>query len=311
MYRHLAGVRPVFDTLIQLKLAGPLKAPLFLHGTRAAFWNLARQDYLSSYMSRTQTYLDPDNLPLWRAAGLPVDDQGSIHSRDIAMQAGTGLTKEDLAANTLVWLVTKVINFLARYGESEMAHWTTPSSSPDSSSPSQPTYPSTSMWLKLCFEFQAWFEDLPETFRPCVRIERPKDISKAPEVSYLPLPEIFYSKASCAATMQHYHFARIALLLNRPPDAVSAPSSAFDRLQGYRDVSKEVEYRCREVCGIALGRPEGAARVHMVPLLFAVGQCMEGVEERQIILDILRGVEADLGWATNYAVQKLVHLWSQ
>lgn len=303
----------MFDNLIQLKLAGPLKGPLFMHGTRAAFWNFARHDYLSSYMNRTSTYLDPENLPMWRAAGLPVDLQGNVYTRNVAMQAGTGLTREDLAANTLVWLATKVINFLSRYRESEMAQWSTPSpSSPDNTTPSnQLSYPSTSTWLKLCFEFQAWFEDLPETFRACGRIERPKDLSKEPEVSYLPLPEILYSKTSCAAAMQHYHFARIALLLNRPTDAVSAPSSAFDRLQGYRDMSKEVAYRCREVCGIALGRPHGACRVHMVPLLLAVGQCMEGSEERQIIVDILRGIEADLGWATEYAVQKLYRLWDQ
>lgn len=300
---------------MQLKTAGQLGPPFFLHGTRAAFWNFARQDYLSSYMNRSPTHLDPDNLPLWRAAGLPIDEQGNIRPNSEAVKAGTGLTREDLAANTLIWLITKVINFLAQYRESQMAQWTTPSSSSDSPLPASSAsgpglYPTTSTWLKICFEFQTWFEDLPETFRPCIRIEHPNDVSKGPEVGHLPFPEIFYSQTSCAATMQQYHFARIALLLNRPPDAVSAPSSAFDRLQGYREVAKEVEYRSREICGIALGRPQGAVRIHTVPLLFAVGQCLERPEERQIILDILRGVEADLGWATDYAIKKL-QVWIQ
>lgn len=127
----------------------------------------------------------------------------------------------------------------------------------------------------------------------------------------MPFPEIYFSLPTCAAAMQHYHFGRIALLLNRPPDVVSAPSTAFDRLQGYREVTKEVEYRCREVCGIALGRPPGGVRIYMVPLLFAVGQCLERAEERQIIVDLLRGVEADLGWPTEYAVQKLLASWNR
>ncbi|KAJ5917740.1 hypothetical protein N7454_010115 [Penicillium verhagenii] len=111
--------------------------------------------------------------------------------------------------------------------------------------------------------------------------------------------------------MQHYHFGRIALLLNRPPDTMSAPSTAFDRLQGYREVTKEVEYRSREVFGIALGRPRGEVRMYMTPLLFAVGQCLESLEEHQIIVDLLRGLEADLGWATESVVQKLQSLWDR
>lgn len=111
--------------------------------------------------------------------------------------------------------------------------------------------------------------------------------------------------------MQHYHFGRIALLLNRPADVISAPSTAFDRLQGYREVTKEVEFRSREVSGIALGRPQGGVRIFMVPLLVAVGQCLENTEEHQIIVDLLRGVEADLGWTTEYAIRKLQDSWNQ
>jgi hypothetical protein len=127
----------------------------------------------------------------------------------------------------------------------------------------------------------------------------------------MPFPEIFYGMTSCAAAMQQYQFGRLALLLNRPPDVISAPSTAFDRLQGYRELTKEVDYRCKEICGIALGRPQGGVRIYMIPLLFAVGQCLESPEERQIIGDLLRGVEADLGWATGSQLQKLQNLWDQ
>lgn len=174
----------------------------------------------------------------------------------------------------------------------------------------QPPYPNPTTWLKLCVEFQAWFDAVPETLRPSVRIEHPRDLSNQSDSNHqLPFPEVFHGLTTCAVAMQHYHFGRLALLLNRPPDVVNASSTAFDRLRGYREVTKEVEYRSREVCGIALGRPQGGVRIYMIPLLYAVGQCLETPDEHRIIVDLLRGIEADLGSATEYAVQKLQAVW--
>jgi hypothetical protein len=301
----------LFDSLLRIHQNGLIS---FSHGIRTSFWNFARQDYLGSYFTRSETHLDPRNLSLWRAAGISIDEQEKFHVVD---SRSVDVSLEDQAANGLSWLVSKVINFLAKSKQSQIAQWTgsppgTSPGSPDSSAgASEPLYPNTNTWLDLSFEFQTWFEGVPETFRPCVRIEHPRDLSKASEGGQLPFPETFYGLPTCAATMQHYHFGRIALLLNRPPDSVSAPSTAFDRLQGYREVTKEVEYRSREVCGIALGRPQGEVRVYMVPLLFAVGQCLESADEHQIIVDLLRGVEADLGWTTEFAVQNLQSSWSR
>lgn len=299
----------MFDSLLNVYLTA--SSP-FSHGIRAAFWNFARQDYLGSYFTRSPTHLDPENLGLWRTAGIAINDQKKFH----LVQNGSNLSREDQAANGLTWLNTKVINFLARSKQIQIAQWTgsppTASSEISGASPGASLpYPDTETWLKLSFEYQTWFENVPETFRASVRIERPKDLSKPAEGSRLPFPEIFHGLTTCAAAMQHYHFGRIALLLNRPADEFSAPSTAFDRLQGYREVTKEVEFRSRELCGIALGRPQGGVRIFMVPLLVAVGQCLESAEEHQIIVDLLRGVEADLGWATEYAVQKLLDSWNQ
>ncbi|KAJ5538896.1 hypothetical protein N7494_008375 [Penicillium frequentans] len=308
-HKHLSGIRPLFESFLSLNLT---RSTFFSHGIRASFWNFARQDYLGSYFTRSATHFSPTSLPLWRAAGISIDDQhkfqmGSIH-----------LNQEDQAANGLSWLVSKVVNFLAQSKESQIAQWTgsPPSTSPGgnqetSPGPDQQLYPDTNTWLDLSFEFQVWFEGVPETFRPCVRIENPRDLTKLPDGPQLPFPEVYYSFSTCAAAMQHYHFGRIALLLNRPTDVVSAPSTAFDRLQGYRDLTKEVEYRSREVFGIALGRPKGEVRVYMTPLLLAVGQCLESADEHRIIVDLLSGVETDLGWATESVVQKLQASWNR
>lgn len=291
--RHLVGIEPLFDSLLQLHTNLPVLSPEFSHGERAAFWNFARQDYIGSYFTRIPAHLKHANLALWKAAGIRVSDQEPLE---------VGVCLEGLAANTLIRLMNKVVNYLADYKRSQVAQWTESEG---------PTLPSTTAWLDLCFEFQNWLEKVPETFRPSLRIERPRDMSNLSEATYLPFPEVFYSLQSCAGAMQHYHFGRMALLLNRPPDAVSAPGTAFDRLASLREVTKEVDYRCREICGIALSRPRAEVRVYMVPLLFAVGQCLETAEARQVIIDLLRGVEADLGMATSTTVNNLQLAWDQ
>lgn len=302
----MSGINALFTSLLYIN---QMHSTFFSHGIRASFWNYARQDSLGSYFTRSLTHLRPTDLSLWRAAGISTDGQDKFQI--VPMGPGS-LNQDDQAANGLIWLVSKVINFLSESKQSQIAQWTgSPTSNPAAAMQISSTDLSTNTWLDLCFEFQAWFENVPEAFRPCIRIESPRDFSKFPEGGQLPFPEVIYSLPTCAASMQQYHFGRIALLLNRPPDIVSAPSTAFDRLQGYRETTKEVEYFCRELCGIALGRPHAEIRVHMIPILFAVGQCLESAEEHRIIVDLLRGIEADFGWATDYVVQNLQATWNR
>lgn len=298
---YLSGVKPLFSQLLNLLAQGSGDHSSFSSGVTAAFWNFARMDYLASYYNRLPTHLDADDYALWRAAGLSVDDQGNLSSPD-SLTRSQAFSQEDIAANSLTRLLNKLTNFLAASKKSQLEHWVggaspeVPASSRSTPSSSD-SYPNSATWLKLSFEFQSWVERIPETFRPCLRLEKP--------TPFPTFPEIFYSLTSCAAAMQQYHFGRLALSLNRPSDDVSGPSTSFDRLQGYRDLTKEVDHRCREICGIALGRPASGARVHMITMLYAVGQCMEKPEEKQVVVDLLRGIEADLGWSTATQVQKL------
>ncbi|KAJ5087096.1 hypothetical protein NUU61_008403 [Penicillium alfredii] len=292
-HMHLSGIRSLFDCLLQAHVA---PSAVFAHGIRAAFWNFARQDYLGCYFTRLPTRLDPGNLPLWRAAGISIDEQEEFH---IIANGPIYSPQEDQAANGLIWLVSKVINFLAKSKQSQLAQWAAGLPSPDMGGTSDNTGQPRTQTRPLGSSFAS-------SFRPGLT---PSRKPSGPANHQLPFPEVFHGLTTCAVAMQHYHFGRLALLLNRPPDVVNASSTAFDRLQGYREVTKEVEYRSREVCGIALGRPQGGVRIYMIPLLYAVGQCLETPDEHRIIVDLLRGIEADLGWATEYAVQKLQAVW--
>ncbi|KAL3480779.1 hypothetical protein BJX99DRAFT_204587 [Aspergillus californicus] len=307
---YLTGVKPLFNQLLGIIANVDEPNSRFSPGITAVFWNFARVDYLASYYNKLPTHFDADDLRLWRAAGLTLDDQGNSSPAN-QTPSGTGpFCIEDMATNVLTRLLNKLTNFLAASKKSQIEHWVG-QSSPDSSPRSPESQPSTATWLKLSFEFQSWVERIPETFRPCLRLARPKTFSNPsepnpnPNPNTMPFPEIFYSLTSCAAAMQQYHFGRLALSLNRPSDEIPGPSTAFDRLQGYRELTKNVDYRCREICGIALGRPQSGARIQMITLLYAVGQCLEKPEERQIVIDLLRGIEADLGWSTSSQVEKL------
>lgn len=39
------------------------------------------------------------------------------------------------------------------------------------------------------------------------------------------------------------------------------------------------------------------------------GQCLSEMSERKVVIDLLRGIEKDLGWATEYRVRQLLEQW--
>ena len=103
--------------------------------------------------------------------------------------------------------------------------------------------------------------------------------------------------------------ARIILLINKPHETTARRISIACRLKSYQLISEEINYHSREICGIALSRPEGSVRAFSIQPLFVAGNCLSKDEERQIVLDLLRSIEKDLGWATQYRCQQLLKLW--
>ena len=63
------------------------------------------------------------------------------------------------------------------------------------------------------------------------------------------------------------------------------------------------------VSGVALCRPEASVRVHQTQPLFVAGQYLSQSHERHMILEVLRGTESDLGWATENRVHQLLNDW--
>lgn len=252
----------------------------------ATFWNFARCDYTAAYISCTKTRLDTEDLSLWRSAGLVIDENGLVIPGKAGFSAyvrGENSVREDMMANALIFILSKLMNILA--------------------CPPDPTQNDLDFWKRLQYELDVWFETLPESFTSCWRLEA---VSTSNDPARAHFAEIFYSIALCAVTMQQYHFARILMLLHKPREA---STSVRSQLRSYREIPEKIVYHSREICAIALGRPSGYAQIHMVQPLFVAGQCLEDRAERVVILDLLRGIETDMGWATGYRVTELLKEW--
>ena len=81
------------------------------------------------------------------------------------------------------------------------------------------------------------------------------------------------------------------------------------RMKSYRDIGEEIAFHSRQILGLCLGRPQASAMIHALQPLFVAGQCLVEPAERKTVVDLLRGIERDLGWATEYRVQQLLQEW--
>ncbi|TVY41466.1 hypothetical protein LOCC1_G005141 [Lachnellula occidentalis] len=318
--RHLSGTKSLFD-MAEKEGMMPVRSPTSpgalserikpSRARKATFWNFARQDFLAAFINEGQTRLSTDDIGLWRAAGLHLDDQGLVipsNTEDSQFPERQLVMREDMISNALIFLMSKIVNYLAS-GDSV-----------DHVFPQDPASPSgliginqmllLQRWKELEKELDTWLKGLPDTFKPCARLPPVTDGSIPADSARALFSEIWYSIPMCASTMQSYHMARTVLLINKPHESTARRSTLSNRLFSYRSIEVEVRHHSHEICGIALGRPEGSVRIHQVQPLFVAGQCLTDSRERRVLLELLRGVENDLGWATDYRVQQLLKEWN-
>ncbi|GMF70022.1 unnamed protein product [Aspergillus oryzae] len=317
--RHLSGVKSLLDVaevgMMPLEqhpspgeaLPQPLKRPGLSKARRATFWNFARQDYLAAFINECNTRLNTDDLVLWTEAGLQIDNMGFIipsNSNAAGYPEGDDVMKEDLIGNGLIWILSKIINFISSGDNLQLG------SGPVNTGPlgiSQQVL--LERWYRLETELDVWYNGLPDTFRPCARLEHPLQKDGDGDGDGCALSEIWYSIPVCSSAMQHYHMARILLLINKPHESTSRRSTITNRLNSYRSIESEIRFHSREIVGISMAHPEGSVRINSLQPLFVSGQCLTEPREREMVLQLLRGIEFDLGWATGYRVKQLLREW--
>ena len=331
--KHLNGAKSLLvltrDRVVTLQIPTPtspislIRPKVTSTARRATFWNIARQDMLAACMfflcsflvvsltnglviNKTQTRLDPEDLSLWREAGLLIDDQGSMipsNTNDIAYaEDGESVIRVDVICNTLVWLMAKLVNFMAD-GDQTLDNM-------EASWAGTPTRSLTGRWCNLRHQFQVWHDNLSVTFQPSVRIDpshTPGHLSKVDDESMF--PDIWYSSPMCASAMQTYHTSQVLLLMNKPHESTHGRCTVCARLNSYQSTLVACQKHSREIVGISLASSDEAVRIHSVQPIFIAGQCLSDLRERQVVLTLLRNLELDLGLATDYRMQQLTELW--
>lgn len=165
-------------------------------------------------------------------------------------------------------------------------------------------------WHSLQQQFQVWHDGLPVTFRPSARVTPSFTSNHSRQCEKdSTFTEVWYSIPMCASTMQTYHMSQILLYMNKPHESTQGGSSVCARINSYQSVLATCQKHSREIVGISLARSDEAVRIHSVQPLFTAGQCLSNVRERQVVLHLLRDVETDIGWATDYRVRQLIEQW--
>ncbi|KAL8915424.1 MAG: hypothetical protein Q9172_006872 [Xanthocarpia lactea] len=290
--RHLSGTKTLLDVVeVGMMPLDVVNAPFEAFSTssrktklsqarKAVFWNFARQDLFAAFLYECRTRLDTDDVPMWTGAGLLLDEDDLV-----------------VASNTAE------MNLICANSDSD--------GSPGDLHRDDPTFEDSNTgtqnllsqkWQSLSHEMETWFNGLPETFMPSAIIH------VSPHGANL--TEVWLSIPVCAATTLTWHFSQVLMLVNRPHDVPARRRTTIaDRVNSSRDFQSEITYHSRQILGLCLARPDASVRIYALHPLFVAGQCLSEEGERRVIIDLLRGIEKDLGWATEYRVQQLLQQW--
>lgn len=342
--RYLNGAKSLIDVAKDRMMPLQLPSPSYLlhqstqfrisKANKACFWNIARQDMLAACKStrldpivlsnpanmhptvinENRTRLDPDDLPLWKEAGLLIDSNGFVQPSNTTASGypeGPDVMREDMISNALIWLMAKLVNFMAAGDEPFTAEVGSPSTPATWQAVPQRTL--LDYWHHLREHFHVWYDGLPITFKPSAYVPPnripPALVEGDLDLSSSGFGETWYAIPMCASTMQSYHMAQIQLLVNKPHESTQGRTTIFARFNSYETAISESQDHARAIVSIALGRAEAGVRIHSVQPLYTAGQCLRDETGRKTILRLLRDIENDTGWATEYRVRQLVSQW--
>ena len=183
--------------------------------------------------------------------------------------------KEDMISNALIWLSSRLCNYISA-GEGF-----NPVPAGDRSEVTQEDEPGEfgksqksllHKWTSIWHEFDVWFNGLPTTFKPSARIksslQRPfKDVQIFPPPpaktnKASPFDQIWFSLSMCGATMMQYHMARILLLINKPHETTARRTTIGTRLKSYRDIGEEIIHHCYEIWYVNLKKSTLTTSTH-------------------------------------------------
>ncbi|KAE8151904.1 hypothetical protein BDV25DRAFT_171028 [Aspergillus avenaceus] len=305
---HLSAL-PLLNEVSQMtiNLSNPLDHSRD-HGRRSIFWSFARQDVISAFVHETQTFLNLDDRTLWNGFGLDTSDFGiSMSKQELSHFSPPeiwreGSSPEESVSNAMTWILGRIINYITSGDSLNPLDFSRPTRRQAFFSVSQEAL--LERWCLLNTDLRRWYQSRPPTFNPSARSRITAADGCSSDVAAA-FERTWYNVPMCAAAMQSYYMGRILLLMNRPQESTAIRSTVASRLKCYQDTERHVLNHSRQICGISLSMPPEAVRIHSLQPLYVAGQCFSRPHERQTVLDLLLGVERDLGWTVTYYVNKL------
>lgn len=141
-------------------------------------------------------------------------------------------------------------------------------------------------WLRLWEDLQQWVGNRPPELLP-VQTTQTK-----------PFPHILFLHWAAISSNQLYHTACI-LLLNSMPKAIKLrPATIVSPL-----------WHARRICGISLANPHQGCLNNAIQPLWIAGRLFSHVSEHDIIINIIRKIEAETGWGACWRIRDLELAW--
>lgn len=248
--------------------------------------------------------LDLKDIRLWRNAGLATDLDGFLIPSSPLNIHTTADVEEDTRGNELTWLLGKIANIITSGDALVPENYALPAGQRPLVGVTQEKL--LERWVLVATELQRWHTSLPGSFTPSARTAIAS--CSGPHTPFGNFEQIWYEAPICAAIMQSYHMACILLLVNQPHESTAVRSTVSARLNSYRESESEALYHARELCGISLANPPDSVRIHSVQPLSVAGQVFYEARDLRVVLDLLSGIERDLGWTTSYHTSSIASL---
>lgn len=141
-------------------------------------------------------------------------------------------------------------------------------------------------WLQLWEELQNWMAD-----RPCELLPVQTTNSK-------PFSHILFLQWAAISSNQLYHTACILLLDIIPKDIKLQQVPASSSL-----------WHARRICGISLANPHQGCLNNAIQPLWIAGRLFSHESEHEVIIKLIRNIEAGTGWGVCWRIKDLESAW--
>jgi hypothetical protein len=260
--RHLDGCAALIQALGITGTCGGLE--------QAIFWCFARMDVCGGLISLEKTLIP---IHKWVGCGSLAEDSQILGAH----------ATFDMRANTMVYLIGRVVDLLCNFGRWEQRH-TGPGVMYTNSQ-------YVAQWLQLWDLIENWHRERPQEMQPILVI--PSQQYDPPR----PFPTVLYPNAPAIAGNQLYHTAALLMLKHKPASLHLAQKP------------RSMLWHARQICAISISNGNHACWTNSTQPIWIAGQLMSHSSEHKAILELYERVERETGWSTKWRANDLIEHW--